>query len=247
MDHPGLPKPTNQTSDGDGRTKPVADVIEKYLSDLYRIARTRKMSAIENQVLEEMEAHAREGDFPIVGPLVGPFLEFEAGQITAKRVFEFGSGFGYSAFWFARAVGSAGKVICVEGDEENVARGREWVSRLGFQDRVEFHCAMAQDVFSREVGTFDVVYNDADKDQYPGIWELAKGRIRPGGLYICDNTLWSGRVAAKPGTFVDVMPGWTEAIVAHNRAVALDSDFQFYLNPIRDGVLIAKRAQKSLT
>jgi caffeoyl-CoA O-methyltransferase len=192
----------------------------------------------DNDVVLEMEALARERSFPIVGRLCGVFLEVMAGAVGARRVFEFGSGFGYSAYWFSRAVGPEGSVICTEAEEENVARAESFLRRAGRWDRVDYHCDWAQDVFARVEGDFDVIYNDANKEGYPEIWEMARERIRPGGLYIVDNTLWKGAVADAKAD-----DDSTVAIRRHNLAVAEDPRFEFFLHPVRDGLITARRKE----
>ena len=124
-------------------------------------------------VREEMEALARERGFPIVGPLVGRHLEVLARAIGARRVFELGSGFGYSALYFARAVGEQGEVHCTELDEDNVRLGRQFLERAGLGRRVTYHCQEASAALRQVGGQFDIVYNDIDKTGYPEIVELA--------------------------------------------------------------------------
>ncbi len=82
--------------------------------------------------------------------------------------------------------------------------------------------------------------NDVDKGQYPEIFELVWRRVRKGGFYICDNTLWSSRVIEEK-VVDDVKPGWTEAIKKHNEMVFNHPEFETHINPIRDGVIIARR------
>lgn len=205
--------------------------IEDYMRGL--------LSSTDHDVLTEMENLAEQNNFPIVGRLVGVFLETMAKTINAQRVFEFGSGYGYSAYWFARAVGANGQVICSESDILNKEKARQYLSKMNVWDRVDFQAGMAQDIFVNTDGLFDLCYNDADKGDYPEIWSLAKDRIRPGGLYIADNVLWRGRVALEH--FTDVFAGWTEAIREHNTMIFNDPDFDSFINPSRDGVIVARR------
>jgi predicted O-methyltransferase YrrM len=200
------------------------------------------LSPTDHEVLTDMEALAAKNNFPIVGRLVGVFLETMAKSIDAKRVFEFGSGYGYSAYWFAKAVGATGQVICSEADLLNKEKAEQYLSSAGLLDRVDFKAGMAQDIFAQTDGLFDVCYNDVDKGDYPEIWLLAKDRIREGGLYIADNVLWRGRVAVEE--FTDVFQGWTEAIREHNALIFNDPDFDSFINPTRDGVLVARRKIK---
>lgn len=224
-------QPRNPTQANPILIPPVDPKIEEYLFGL--------AAPTDHPVLIEMEAYARQHQFPIVGRLVGVFLQMQAQMIGAKRVFEFGSGFGYSAYWFSRAVGEQGEVICTDGDHANKERAQVHLQAADLLKPVSFHTGWAQDIFQETEGLFDICYNDVDKDAYPEVWQLARDRIRPGGLYICDNVLWHGRVAME--SFNDIVPGWTEAIREHNEAVYRDPEFDVFINPTRDGVLVARR------
>lgn len=210
---------------------PVDPAIEKYMRGL--------VNHTDDRVLIDMETLAKQNNFPIVGRLVGVFLETLTKMINAKHVFEFGSGYGYSAYWFARAVGHGGCITCTDGDPLNKVKAEQYLSSAKLWDNIDFHVGIAQDIFEQRNDMFDICYNDVDKGDYPAVWRMAKDRIRPGGLYIADNVLWHGRVATKD--FVDVVPGWTEAIAEHNQLVFNDPGFDTFLNPTRDGVIVARR------
>ena len=214
-----------------GVLMPVNPIVEDYMRGL--------LDNADHPVLIEMETLAQKNNFPIVGRLVGVFLETMAKMINAQRVFEFGSGYGYSAYWFAKALGSAGQVICSEADLLNKEKAERYLMAANLWDRIDFRAGMAQEIFNQTEGLFDICYNDVDKGDYPEIWLMAKDRIRPGGLYIADNVLWRGRVAL--GHYADVFPGWTEAIREHNQLVFHDPDFDTFINPTRDGVIVARR------
>ena len=210
---------------------PVNPAIENYMQKL--------LEKTDHPVLLEMEQLASLRSFPIVGRLIGAFLETQAKMVNAKRVFEFGSGYGYSAYWFARAVGEEGRVICSDSNPMNCERAEKYLSDADLWKRLDFRVGRAQDVFMQTDGLFDICYNDVDKGDYPEIWQLARQRIRSGGLYIADNALWHGRVAME--NFNEIAFGSTEAIVEHNRQVFNDPDFDAFINPTRDGVIIARK------
>ncbi|MBM4208653.1 MAG: O-methyltransferase [Gammaproteobacteria bacterium] len=210
---------------------PVHPKIEGYLHSL--------LQHKDNDVLLAMEQLARQQNFPIVGRLVGVFLQSLAQSINAKRIFEFGSGYGYSAYWFAQAIGPEGKVICTDGNPENKIKAEEYLIKAGLWDKIDFRTGMAQEQFAQTEGDFDICYNDVDKGDYPEVWLMAKERIRPGGLYIADNVLWHGRVALEE--YEDIVPGWTEAIKEHNALIFNDPAFDAYINPTRDGVVVARK------
>ena len=191
----------------------------------------------DEDVLLEMEAEGERRGFPIVGRNVGVTLELLARSIQARTVFELGSGFGYSAYWFARAVGPEGEVHCTDGDPENEVAAAGFLARAGLVDRIRYHVGDAVTWLADTPGTFDVIYDDIDKDGYPAAWRAACERVRLGGLYICDNVLWSGRVPAD-GEPPDAV---TDAIREHNAMIAADTRFVSSILPIRDGVMVALR------
>jgi predicted O-methyltransferase YrrM len=201
--------------------------VETYMASL----QTRH----DEPVLLEMEKEGRERDFPIVGRNVGVTLEVLARSINARRVMELGSGFGYSAYWFARGVGESGEVYCTDGDAANAAKAEAYLERAGLANRVSYHVGDAVEQMATIDGVFDVVYDDIDKHGYPDAWRAARERIRVGGLYICDNVLWSGRV-------VEPDPDRnTSAILEHNKLIADDDRFVSTIVPTRDGVFVALR------
>lgn len=204
--------------------------VERYLRELFEE---------DHPVAAEMEARAEEHGFPIVGRLVGTTLEVLARSIGARRVFEMGSGYGYSAYWFSRAVGDGGEVRMTEGDPENQRLALDFLDRAGFGDRVRSHVGDAVELIDETPGEFDVVFCDIDKHGYPEAWSKARERIRVGGLYLCDNVLWSGRVAEEDPD--DARPEWTAAIREHNTAVAADERYRSTVVPTRDGVMVALR------
>ncbi len=192
-------------------------------------------------VLLEMEAEGKERGFPIVGRMVGVVLEILARSIGTRRVIELGSGYGYSGYWFSHAVGPQGELHLTDGDPENERKARDYLTRAGLWDPVTFHVGDAVSTLNSLEGDFDIVYCDIDKHGYPEAWRAARDRVRVGGFFICDNTLWSGRVTGAPDVEEFRDPSWTEAIKDMNRAVASDEGYLATILPIRDGVMVALR------
>ncbi|MGQ0668748.1 MAG: O-methyltransferase [Actinomycetota bacterium] len=199
------------------------------------------LARLDEPVLLEMEAEAEERGFPIIGRLVGATVEVLARAVGARRAFELGSGYGYSAYWFSRAVGSGGEVHCTDGDPENERKALDYLGRAGLIGPIRYHVGEAIETLEATPGEFDVVYNDIDKGGYPAAWRVARERIRTGGLYICDNVLWSGRVVALDPD--DTRPHYTEAILEHNRLIAEDERYLSTIVPTRDGVMVALRVR----
>jgi caffeoyl-CoA O-methyltransferase len=210
----------------------VHPAIETYLRSL--------SSGDDEPVLLEMEALAEARDFPIIGRLCGRVLEVLARSIGATRIFEMGSGFGYSAYWFARATGADGEIHLTDTDPENERKALEFLGRADLDGPIHYHVEDAFDALGKAEGLFDIVYCDIDKGGYVRAWDEGKQKVRAGGLYICDNMLWSGRVTDDPGVS-DERPEWTSAIKQTNEAIAADPEFRSFIVPLRDGVVVALR------
>jgi predicted O-methyltransferase YrrM len=207
------------------------DIVNPGVEDYMRSLLDR----YDEPVLLEMEAEAERRDFPAVGRIVGVTLELLARSIGARRVFELGSGFGYSAYWFARAVGTRGEVHCTDGDPSNVEAGRAFLDRAGVGDRVRWHVGDALESFGGVDGEFDVVFVDIDKHGYPDAWRAASERIRIGGLYIADNSLGTG------STNVLEDDRTARFIREHDELIAADERYVSTIVPTREGVLTAIR------
>lgn len=186
-----------------------------------------------DRVLADMEALAKRKGFPIIGPMVGPLLRQLAISTGAKSIFEMGSGFGYSAYWFAGGMRPDGRIICTDGSSENRDKAMEYLRRGGFESMVDFRIGNAMEIVREFDGPFDIILNDIDKTSYPEAFDLAIPRLRKGGLFITDNVLWSGRILHKKPT------AESKAILEFNRKLSKSPEIISSIIPIRDGLGIA--------
>lgn len=186
-------------------------------------------------VLSEMEAYARRHNVPIIGPAVARMLAQLVQISGAKRIFEMGSAIGYSTIWLARAAGPGAEVFYTDGDAENARRAQEHFRRAGVSGRIHVLVGDALKLLAATPGKFDLIFNDVDKHQYPAVFRLAVPRIRRGGLFITDNTLWSGRVTRR-ATDRD-----TRGVQQFNRLVYSSRGLFPVLIPLRDGVTVCHK------
>lgn len=198
--------------------------IEEYIQDLY---------PTKDPVLKEMETLAVRKDFPIVGPAVGRLLYQLARMTNATAIFEMGSGFGYSTYWFAMALPHSGYVYHTDTSAVNSKLAQEYLRKGRQMNKVRFLVGNAMELIESVKDTFDIVFIDIDKENYPEAYEKAKKKLKPGGLLIADNALWWGRVLDKKGDSA------TEGIKKFNQLMAADKDFFQTLLPIRDGVSVS--------
>jgi caffeoyl-CoA O-methyltransferase len=198
--------------------------------DQYMLA----MLPARNHVLQEMEEQALKRDIPIVGPAVGRVLFQYARLIKARSVFELGSAIGYSTLWWAEAVGEGGQVFYTDGDPKKAEEARGYFERAGMAARIRIGVGDALQQLSAQKREFDIIFNDVDKQYYPGVLDLVSSRLRRGGLFITDNVLWSGRVTEK-----DPKEETTRAIQEFNRRLYAMKEFFTTILPLRDGLAVA--------
>jgi len=188
--------------------------------------------------LQRMERVAKKTKFPIIGPAVGQLCYLLTRLTGAHRVFELGSGFGYSTAWFARGVkeNGGGVVHHVVWDDDLSARARKHLAALQLDDVVRYAVGEAVDALRAADGEFDIIFNDIDKHQYPGSLPVIASKLRRGGLLITDNLLWSGRIFDTADRSRD-----TQGVRKLTTLVANSSDWTVSIVPVRDGVLVARR------
>ena len=192
-------------------------------------------------VLAEMEEYGHRRRFPLVGPLVGRFLLQLALMTGARRVLELGSGFGYSAAWFLQANQEL-EVICTDNSPLNRERGLEFLSRLGVAERVDFRVGDSLSIAQEIEGPFDIIFCDMDKSAYPEAFKLALPRLRRGGVFVVDNTLWRGYAwTPVPDDAPEFRRHMTPGIREFNRLACRSREVVTTIIPLRDGVSLSVR------
>ena len=211
-------------------THPLSEQLGSYLDALVPARHPELVS---------MEQWAREHRFPIVGPASGNLCYLVARMIGARQVYELGSGYGYSTAWFCRAVqeNGGGTVHHVVWDEELSQRARGHLAALGYGDLVRYHVGEAvQALTAEEDASFDLVFNDIDKDGYPEALPVIAAKLRPGGVLIIDNMLLGGRIFDPEASGADL-----DGVREFTRRITTDDAWIATLVPIRDGLIVARR------
>lgn len=188
--------------------------------------------------LQAMERYAAECDFPIVGPACAHVCYQITRMIGARRVFELGSGYGYSTAFFARGVqeNGGGEVHHVVWDEKLSQQARGHMSALGLDNVVRYHVAEAVATLKQTPGPFDLIFNDITKKDYPASLPVIVEKLRPGGVLIVDNMIWNRRIFDPAERSADAegvrqmtrllrQPGWITSVI-----------------PIRDGLVVALKS-----
>ena len=196
-------------------------------------------------ILRELTAETRERVGPMsmmqIAPEQGHLLAFLVRLIGARTVLEIGTFTGYSALCMARAMPPDGELVCCDVSTEWTAVGIPFWERAGVRERIDLRIAPAVDTLDTLIavggsGTFDMAFVDADKEASLDYYERCLQLLRPGGLVMFDNTLWSGSVADPADQDAD-----TIALRELNRTLHADQRVSISLVPIGDGLTLARK------
>ena len=212
---------------------PALNNDESYIVNPQIEGYLRSLSPADDAILREMEELGKDRGFPIVGPLVGRLLHQLALAIGAERIFEMGSGFGYSAYWFAKALSDSGILIFTELSDNNAELALGFFKRARIDNRIKIQVGDSLAILDRTPGDFDVIFNDIDKESYPLVVEKAYKKLRKGGLLIADNVLWFGRVLREDDS------SSTKGIKKFTSLLLSEKGFLTTIIPIRDGISIS--------
>ncbi|WP_135825343.1 O-methyltransferase [Halorussus ruber] len=207
----------------------------------------RAMVPDRDDTLAEMEAHGEDIGFPTVGPEVGAFLRLAARMVDAERIFEFGSGFGYSAYWFAEALPEEGEIVLTEYDGDELDEAREYLAEGGYADRAVFEEGDALETVQRHDGPFDVVLVDCHKSGYPDAFDAVREKVADGGVVVADNAMQSSAqdfetiLEILEGGKADVVDEDTRGIADYLVAVRDDPDFETSAIPLGQGIAVSFR------
>jgi caffeoyl-CoA O-methyltransferase len=172
----------------------------------------------------------------LTGPVEGRLLELLVFALGATRVLEIGTYSGYGALSMAAGLPKDGHIDTCEVDEQHAEVARRYVAQSPHADRITVHLGPALETIGQLEGEFDLVFIDADKENYLSYYEAVLPRLAPRGLIVLDNTLWSGRVLDGSDESVD-----TKAIREVNDRIAADDRVVAVQLTVRDGVTVVRR------
>mgnify|MGYP001481210236 FL=1 len=192
----------------------------------------------EPELLQEL---ARETHLKILQPRMlsgayqGRLLALLSKLIAPKHILEIGTYTGYSALCLAEGLQADGQIDTIDINEELTDMQRKYFDVSGYGKHIVQHLGNAAEIIPTIEGTFDFVFIDADKEQYPRYFDLIVDRVRSGGLIIADNVLWSGKVL-EPAT-----DEATESLQSFNKKVAKDSRVETVILAVRDGLTLLRK------
>lgn len=205
--------------------------------DAYAEAHSSAEPAYLRELTMETRAHV-ESPQMLSGHLQGRFLSLLSHLVRPTVIVEVGTFTGYSALCLAEGLAAGGMLHTIDINKDLTPMVERFADKAGMADRITTHCGHGADVIPALPAPFDLVFIDADKENYPRYLDLVIDRVRAGGLIIADNVLWSGKVTAPEHTW----DADTRGLVMYARAVKADPRLAEVLVPLRDGLLVARRS-----
>ncbi len=172
------------------------------------------------------------------GQLQGRVLSMLCSMIKPENILEIGTYTGYSGICMAEHLAKNGKLTTIDINEELEERVKGYFAASGFGHKINYLIGNALDMIPILSETFDLVFIDADKENYPNYFDLTIGKVKKGGYIIADNVLWSGKVVNYNPNKKDKD---LEAILHFNKKVHEDSRVVNVLFPIRDGLMVLRK------
>ena len=201
-------------------------------------AYVQQHSEQEPDLLQEL---ARETHLKVLQPRMlsgayqGRLLSLISKLITPKHILEIGTFTGYSALCMAEGLHENGRIDTIDVDEELTDLQRRYFDASSYGKQIFQHLGNAAEIIPALNGNFDLVFIDADKEQYPRYFDLIIDRIQTGGLIIADNVLWSGKVVT------NATDEATKALQEFNKKVVEDTRVETVLLPVRDGLTLIRK------
>lgn len=206
-------------------------LVEKYILD-----HTKE----EDSLLAELN---RETNLKVMYPrmlsghLQGKFLEMISCMINPKTILEIGTYTGYSAICLAKGLRDDGILHTIEINQELQSFSDKYFDKAGFKYKIQQHIGSALEIIPKMNELFDLVFIDADKENYLNYYKLTFDKIKTGGFILADNALWDGKVTNSP----DKHDKETKGIVEFNKFIQQDKRVENMLLPLRDGIMMVQK------
>jgi len=171
------------------------------------------------------------------GSVQGKFLEMVSHMINPEKILEIGTFTGYSAIALAKGLTQNGKLITLEVNEEMESFIREFIEKAGMEDKIQLIIGDALDIIPGLSNELDLVFIDADKEQYVDYYEVVLGKLKTGGFILVDNVLWGGKVLESDSK----SDKETRGIKAFNEHVKNDKRVEQVMLSIRDGLMLIRK------
>ncbi|MDQ1664985.1 MAG: hypothetical protein QOH75_1016 [Actinomycetota bacterium] len=210
------------------------DIVDPRIEE-YAAAHTSPEPAYFAALAQDTRASTRAPGM-MVGTLEGRLLATLVAMLKPQRVLEIGTFTGYSALSMAESLPPGGRIVTCDISEEHVAIARRHIADSPFADRIEIKVGPALESIAALEGPFDLVFIDADKENYLAYYEAVLPKLAPDGVIAADNVLWSGRLLDENDTSEA-----TQALREFNDRIVADERVEVVMLTVRDGLSLIRR------
>ncbi len=211
------------------------EFIEKEIED-YALNHTKPESELLKKINRETHAKIMMSRM-LSGHLQGRLLSMFSNMIKPNYILEIGTYTGYSALCLAEGLSEKGKIITIDINEEIEKFVRSFFEQSEYKNKIDYQIGNALDIIPNINHELDLVFIDADKENYSNYYNLVFDKVKKGGYIIADNVLWSGKVLMD-----DIkLDKDTKAIKAFNDKIQQDDRVENILLPVRDGLMICRK------
>lgn len=172
------------------------------------------------------------------GHYQGRVLSMISKLVNPKNILEIGTYTGYSALCLAEGMQTSGELHTIDIDEELYDFQRKYFDKSDYRKQIVQHLGNALEIIPELDHNFDLVFIDADKENYSNYFEIIIDKLNPGGIILSDNVLWSGKVLESKFKKEDTS---TPALIAYNKLLKEDKRVETVVLPIRDGLTISRK------
>lgn len=211
------------------------DFLEKEIEE-YALNHTKPESDLLKKINRETHAKIMMPRM-LSGHLQGRVLSMFSHMIKPNYILEIGTYTGYSALCLAEGLCDTGKIITIDINEEIENFVRNFFESSEYKNKIDYRIGNALDIIPTINNEFDIVFIDADKENYATYYDLVFDKVRKGGYIIADNVLWSGKVLLDNAK----LDKDTKAIIAYNDKIQNDNRVENILLPVRDGLMICRK------
>ena len=202
----------------------------------YSISKSEKESKLLNDLYRETYLKVLNPRM-ISGHYQGRILSLISKIISPKKILEIGTYTGYSAICLCEGMDKDGILHTIDNNKELVKIQNKYFKKANLTNKIVQHSGDAKNIIPTIEEEFDIVFIDADKESYPEYYDLIINKVRPGGIIIADNILWSGKILEK----VEKDDQATKSIIEFNNKIIEDDRVKNIVLPIRDGLNIVRK------
>ena len=207
----------------------ISDQLQQYIDD-HSMEESDLLKALDRETHQKVLQPRM-----LSGSYQGRLLALLAKMIGPKKILEVGTYTGYATLCMAEGLTTGGSIDTIDHNEELADMQRRYFDQSPYGSQIVQHLGEAKDILKTLAGPYDLVFLDADKENYPHYFDLIIDKLETGGILLSDNVLWSGKVLEK------ATDETTSALQEYNQKINMDVRVETVVLPIRDGLTITRK------